>query len=960
MLSLTPRLLPRSVLIACLALASGSLGKAAEPKVTAPREVLGFDIGDDYCMANYTQIATLWKKWSTESDRLKLVSIGETEEGRPQYMAIISAPENMQNLEHYRQISVKLARARMDDAEGHKLAREGKPVVWIDGGLHSSESVNSQQLLEVVYEMVSRNDEETTRILKNTIFLAVVANPDGVEVVANWLMRTDKKEDRSFIGLPRLYNKYIGHDNNRDSLTSNMKETANSGRVLFMDWIPQIMYNHHQSGPEGQVIFMPPYRDPFNYNFDPLLPVGIDRVGMAMHERLISKGMGGTALRSAAPYSSWWNGGYRNAVFWHNQIGLLTEVTGSPRPMVISFAPDRQLPTGDWPLPIAPQTIWHYRQAIDYDVEADKAVLDYAARNGELLLYNIYRMGRNSIERGSRDTWTITPKRIEAVYQAALAEDPSLKDELSPEARGDPTRRTRVLPTALYTKVLHDPAARDPRGYIISPDQPDFPTAVKFVNMLLKAGVEVSKSTAPFTVNGKSYPAGCYVVKTAQAFRPEVMDLFEIQDHPMDLAYPGGPPKPPYDIAGWTLVKQMGVVCDKIYDGFDGPFKDIGFDLQTPPAAPVTGSPSVAGWLVSHKENDSFILTNRLLKANCDVYWLKAEQTVDGHGLGTGTIWVPATAASRPIVEKAAKELGVAAYGQDQKPTGDAVKLKPIRIGLVDLYGGVMPSGWLRWLLEKFEFPFEVVYPQILDAGGLKNSFDVIIFPSDTYATGARGGPVTPDMVARLKASAATGMAGAGGGHYDPPAESIPEEYRSMLGGLTVNKTVPPLKIFVQQGGTVIALGSSATIGQSMGLPVTDHLAEKLPDGTERHLPTSKFYVPGSVLMAKFNNEDPLAYGMPSDGYIFFDSNPVFDLDPSARIQAHRVAWFGSKAPLYSGWAVGQQYLENGELATEASVGQGKLVLIGFEATFRGTPHSTFKLLFNGLYFGSATPAAIL
>ncbi len=942
----------RSLALSVLILAGGGLQAQTAPHITTEKALIGFTIGDDYHMANYTQIATLWKKWAAESDRMKLVSIGNTEEGRPEYMAIISSPENLKNLEHYREISVKMGRGRLTDAEAHTLAREGKPVVWIDGGLHASESVNSQQLTELVYQLISRSDRETMRILQDTILLAPIANPDGVEVVANWYMREEDEKKRTFVGLPRLYNKYVGHDNNRDSMMNNMKETTNMDHVLWIDWIPQIMYNTHQIGPKGEVVFIPPYRDPFNYEFDPLLPIGIERVGFAMQERLASLSMPGAATRSSAPYSTWWNGGLRNACFWHNQIGILTEIIGSPTPIEIELTAVSQLPNGDQPYPIKPQT-WHYRQSVDYDVEIGKAVLDYAAREGEHLLYNIYKMAHNSIENGSQDHWTVTPKRIAALTEAAKKLDPNLaQDEGSPD-NIMASFMTPGLPKSLYDSVLHDPKMKDPRGYIISPDQDDFPTAVKFVNVLLKQGVEVSKATAPFTVAGTSYPAGSYVVMAAQAYRPVVHDFFEPQDHPTDLAWPGGPPKAPYDITGWTIVKQMGVKFDRVFEGFTGPFEPIGFDLQKPPLAVVSGPTAPAGWLVSHKENDSFILTNRLLKAGCPVYWFKAEQTVNGKGLGTGTLWVPYSEAARPIMEKAAHDLGVAAHGLAQTPAGETVKLKPIRIGLVDLYGGMMPTGWLRWLFEQYEFPYEVVYPQILDAGGLNTSFDVLVFPSDTYAVGGRNASTNPLMIDMMKKLSGTAMAG-GGGHFEPPAETLPEEYRSMLGNITANKTVPAIKLFVQRGGTVIAIGSSATIGQAMGLPVSDHLVGPDRDGKPKHLPTSKFYIPGSVLEASFNNQDPLAYGMPSHGYVFFDSNPVFDIDPSARISATRVASFDSDAPLYSGWAIGQNYLKGGEIATEASVGAGKLVLISFEATFRATPHGTFKLLFNGLYFGSA------
>jgi hypothetical protein len=926
---------------------------AADRKISTPKELIGFSIGDDYHMANYTQLTTMWKKWETESDRLKVVNMGSTGEGRPQLMAIVTSPANLAKLEHYRDISVKLAHAEgLIEAEAAKLAKEGKTVVWVDGGLHASESVNSQQLIETVYRMITSNDEETLRFLDDVILLCPVANPDGVEIVANWYMRNADEKARTFTGLPRLYNKYVGHDNNRDSIMNNMPETINQNRVLFIEWIPQIMYNHHQTGPEGQVIFIPPFRDPFNYNFDPLVPLGVEQLGVTMHMRLVERGMPGSAMRSAAPYSTWWNGGMRTAVYFHNQIGILSEVIGSPTPMVLPLVPAKQLPTGDWPMPAAPQ-VWHYKQSIEYDVQVNFAALDYASRNRSTLLLNMYRMGKNAIDRGNRDSWTVTPKRIDALYAAANKPKPEAGDDNLGSFLTD-----HSVPSELYATVLHAPELRDPRGYIIPTDQDDFATAVKFVNVLLKQGVTVQKATADFSVNGKNYSAGSYVVKAAQAFRAEVMDMFEPQDHPNDFAYPGGPPKAPYDITGWTPAVQMGVKFDRIQDGFDGPFAKLSFDLEKPAPAMIAGPANPAGWLISHKVNDAVVLTNRLLKAGCDVYWLKDEQSVNGRGLGTGTVWVPASAKAQPILAEGAKSLGVPVFAVAQKPTGEAMKLKPIRIGLLDLYGGSMPSGWLRWMLEQYEFSFEIVFPAVLDAGNLNANFDVIVLPSDTYSDGSRLSASAAAIERWLQANAGTALSGTGAIQYSPPAETVPEEVRSMLGGLTNKRTVPPLKTFVEQGGTIVAIGSSARIGEALGLPVKDHLVEMV-DGKEKPIARAKYYVPGSVLHANFDNKNPLAYGMPAEGFVFFDNNPVFDTRADTATKVNPVVWFSSKTPLFSGWAWGQAYLDGGKIAGEASIGAGKVVLLSFEPTFRGTPHATFKLFFNGLYYGSAKDAPI-
>src|ERR1700683_1304522 len=405
-----------------LPLAAQRAAKDVAPKITTPKEFFGFNVGDDYQEVNYTKAEAYWHKLATESDRMKIVDIGLTAEGRHQWMCIITSPANLKNLDHYKDISQKLARAEgLTDDQAHALARDGKAVVWIDGGLHASESVGFQQLVEMIYQMASRTDPETTRFLNADIIPSVPANPDGSEFVANWYMRESDPSKRSSAGLPKVYNKYIGHDDNRDSYMSNMPETTNINRQMFIEWFPQIMYNHHQTGPTGAVIFMPPFRDPFNYNFDPLVPLGIEAVGTAMHTRLVAEGKGGSAMRSGANYSTWWNGGLRTITYFHNMIGLLTEIIGAPTPMTIPLVPDKQLPQGDWPLPIAPQA-WHYRQSIDYEMTNTRAITDYASRNRETLLYNIYVMGKRSIEKGSGDYWTVTPKRIKALEDAAAAE----------------------------------------------------------------------------------------------------------------------------------------------------------------------------------------------------------------------------------------------------------------------------------------------------------------------------------------------------------------------------------------------------------------------------------------------------------------------------------------------------------------------------------------------------------
>ena len=895
----------------------------AQTRITTPKEALGFDIGDDYRLATYAQLSAYWQQLARQSARMVLDTIGTTAEGRPQLMAIITSPENQRNLTRYQQIAQRLAHAEgLTDDQARALAAEGKAVVWIDGGLHATEVLGAHQLMETVWQLVSQDDPETLRFLNDVIVLAVHANPDGMELVSGWYMREPDSLKRNSSSIPRLYQKYIGHDNNRDFYIVNQPETENMTRIMFHEWFPQIVYNHHQTGPAGTVLFAPPFRDPFNYNFDPLVPLGIDAVGAAMHGRFAAEGKPGATMRRGSNYSNWWNGGLRTSTDFHNMIGLLTETIGNPTPIEIPFLPDRQLPSGDYPYPITPQR-WHFRQSVEYSITANRAVLDYASRYRETLLFNIYRMGRNSIERGSRDHWTMHPERIEAVRSALR------RDSVTPRGAAVPAK---------YFATLRDPAARDPRGYILPADQPDFPTATKFVNALIKNGITVLRATQAFDVAGKRYPAGSYIVKTDQAFRPHVIDMFEPQDHPNDFRYPGGPPIPPYDNAGYTLAFQMGVQFDRILDGFAGPFQKVE-GLATPPAGTVAGADGAAGFLVSHQLNDAATATNRLLGRNQVVVWLTAPFQANGKVYPAGTIYVPRTAASLPLVRQVATELGVSFEGvRRAPPAASTMRINPARIGLWDRYGGSMPSGWTRWLLERFEFPFEVVYPQTLDAGSLAERFDVLIFPDGAIPA----------------ADAATGGGGGGGEGFggQPDAASIPAEFRNRLGRITIETTVPQLREFLNAGGTIITIGSSASLARHLGLPFTNHLVE---DG--KPLPNEKFYVPGSVLQVRVDNARPIAYGLGDRVDVFFDESPVLRLSSDAsREQARPVAWYETDRPLRSGWAWGQAYLKDGLAAAEATVGRGKVYLFGPEILFRGQPHGTFKFLFNGIHLARAAP----
>ncbi|MGX1754907.1 M14 family metallopeptidase [Sphingobacterium sp. NPDC055346] len=862
-------------------------------QITSPKEHFGFQIGDDYQLATFTETEQYFKKLDQQSDRLLYTVIGKTEEGRDQCMLIISSPENLKNLEEFKNISTKLAHAELSEEEARALAQKGKSIVWIDGGLHSNEVVGTHQLIQTAYLLASSNDLETKNILENSIVLMVHANPDGQELISNWYMREKTPEKRSGNYVPVLYQKYAGHDNNRDFFMLNLKESQNMARQLFVEWIPQIMYNHHQTAPAGAVVAGAPYRDPFNYVFDPILMSGIDALGAAMSSRLNAEGKPGYTAKDGSVFSTWYNGGLRTTTYFHNMMGLLTEMIGNPTPFEIPLVPNRLIPNNDTQNPVIPQ-VWHFQQSIDYSVSLNYAVLNYASRYKDEVLYNMFRMGKNSIERGSKDFWPLSPSKvavIDTAFQQAKRKDPKIENNREAERK-------------LLSSLFENKSLRDPRGFIIPADQADFVKATDFVNALIQNGIDIQQATADFTVNGKKYAKDSYIIKTDQAFRPHILDMFEPQDHPDDFQYPGGPPIPPYDAAGWTLAYLMDVKFDRILEDFNGPFQNLtnGKVIQLAELA----KPKGKYLRLPATINESFRVSNDLLKQGKNVW----------RDESNGDIYVENNANVKLIFP---------AVASNSLPKQNK-KIKPLRIALWDTYGGSMPSGWLRFLMEKYHYNFEVIYAPDIDKGNLNAKYDVIIFPGNSIPR-FNSNPNASSYYGRMPAEA---------------PENIPSPFKERWGRLTEQKSIPVLKSFLENGGKIVTIGSSSDLAEHLELGVENHLV----DAQHKALKRTEFYTPGSVLTAKVAKGSASTWGYNDEIDIYYSNDNLYKIKNT---NIKPLMWFDSEKVLKSGWSWGQKYLKDGVIAFEAPVGKGKLVSFGNDINFRAQTHGTFKLLFNQL-----------
>jgi hypothetical protein len=547
--------------------------------------------------------------------------------------------------------------------------------------------------------------------------------------------------------------------------------------------------------------------------------------------------MPGVTTKTGASYSAWWNGGLRTTAYFHNIIGILTETIGSPTPMRIPFVASRLTPQGNMLFPIEPQE-WKFRQSVEYSVQANFAILDLASRYRTKFLMDIYGAGKRQIERGSTDTWTDYPKRTSAAGTLAS---------------------------------LRSPELRNPRAYVMSSDQPDFPAAIRFANALFATGVDVQTASAAFSIAGKTYPKDSIVIGCDQAFRPHVLDMFEPQDHPHDVPAPGAAPIPPYDNAGYTLALQMGVDFDRV-------FETISASLVSAPAPLSIPDKPWQGFAhrfpMSSVENYRFAF--QALRAGAALYVTSDKQFSTG--------------------------------------TGD-IKLRHPRVALWDRYGGSMDSGWTRWIFDQFGIDHTVVYPRMIDDGALDNSFDVLILPDGALSAELADGPAAP------------------------PA-NVPTEYQDMTGSLS-KVSLSAMKRFVERGGVIIGIGSSAHLGTHFGLPIESALVEG-----GRPLPRAKFFVPGSLLAVTVDVSKPVAFGVDAEEIVMFNNNPAFKVTGGG---VTSVAHFGDGDLLRSGWVWGSEYLKGCAAMMEASIGDGKLYLFGPEITARAQTWRNLPLLFNAM-----------
>ena len=887
------------------ALAASVVLSAQSRVVPAPDASFGFKPGADYKLATYDQSIEYFRKLAATSKHVRLVEAGRTTQGRVMYFALISSPKNLEQIERYRQIAQRLAHpAGLTDAMARELAREGKPIVHIDGGLHSTEVAGAQHTPALAHDLVSRaqaEDPAARTILDNVILMLwPTINPDGQQMVSEWYM-SNVGTPYELSGLPQLYQEYVGHDNNRDAYMLNMIES----RVIeqaWRDWEPNIVYVHHQSSPFPTRIWLPPFSEPIGSDAPFLMSREVNMIGMAIAKGLEERGQVG-ATHMGTAFDAWYPGYIDYAPNFKNVPAFWTETA------LFQYATPREYTIADFPesfKDLRPQSLysspwrpgwWRLGDAVAYMQTASLAVLEYASKYKESLLFNRYMAGRDQIARGRREA---------------------------------------------------------PFAYFVPQDQRDPVAAVELLRRLAFGGVRVSQLTAAATVAGEIFPPGTWVVPTDQEFAAMARQVLNVQHYPDMRQYPGGPPMRPYDAAGWTLPLQMGVrvvaattpLADDVraslkllgpapdprrkpapYNSADtrdaAPFDSvpgIGFDSNpnaasiVPPAGRLTGSGQALA--VDPAQNNAYRAINRAWKGASGAGVQLASALP-----GAGARYV-ISGLAEPALTELVDALALVAERTDLIASTGTPIARP-RVGLFRPWASSLDEGWTRWVLEQYGFDPVTLRPVDFRTP-LRDKVDVVILAEDARIPVEGGGG----------GRGAEGRgAGAGGG-----GRSVRPEYADVVSAEDLMR----FDQFVRTGGTVVCLGNASTFAiAQFKLPVKNAVAGLRPE---------EYFLRGSVVEVATDPTHPVMAGMPEKAAVFVDGSPVFETLEgfTGRVLAK---YQESGTPLLSGYLIGEKYMHGKAAALDAEVGQGHVILLGFRPQWRGQPFGTLRVLFNSALY---------
>ena len=649
-------------------------------EIPRPEEHYGYKLGTDRTLVRWDEVVEYFWKLDGTSNRIKVEEVGKTTEGNPMLLAYISSEENLGNLEKIQEMSWNISHPKdlNEDAVG-EIIDNGKVVVVMTMSIHASEVGGTQGASDLAYRLITSTDSLEQKIRKNVVLLLFpCANPDGQIMTVDWYRKWLDTEYEG-CGLPWLYHKYVGHDNNRDALTLTQIETQIMNRIILKDWYPQAFIDHHQMGFYGSRFFIPPNSNPVNEVVDPLVWVEQKHYGAQMAVRMESEGIYG--VEQAAVFPADFMPGFSLVFPWFNICGMFTESAsvkfGTPvyvhhhqltphprgRPEYRASVNFTHPWKGGW---------WHLKDILKGQMVASMATLETAANHREMILKNMYNKAKRSINTGTK----------EAPYAF-------------------------ILPSGQY----------DPN------------TSYRFLKTLQDMSVEIHKATKPFKVGNLTYPEDSYVIFSSQTARPFLISLLSRTDYRDSLwvRTPDGTPMMNYDFATQTMAEFKGVEVVKANHLPEGEFAKVE-DINPPPGKV---DDSKYGYLVDCRINDSFKAVNLLHKEKINVNRTQTPIKLSDDTLPSGTFYIPK--ASKTKLKKIAEQTNIVFHSLNQEPVFKHSPIKPLKVAVYQrMWGGNMDEGWTRWLLEQFYFDYTTVKDE--DVKNELDNYDVLILPSDSTA----------------------------------------------------------------------------------------------------------------------------------------------------------------------------------------------------------------------------------
>ncbi len=859
-----------------------------------PVDYFGFQPGSDRNLFTYEELISYLQKLDEVSEKLKMLEIGNSPEGRPMYIAFISSPGNIGNLDRLKDINQRLA---LDTSiplkEKEELISEGKVFVLGTLSMHSTEVGPSQSAPLIAYDLTTTGDPRKLQWLEDVVYMMVPChNPDGMDMVVNHYQKYKgtKYEGSS---LPSVYHKYVGHDNNRDFVTLSQEDTKAIARIYNLEWFPQVMIEKHQMGSTGTRYFVPPMHDPIAENIDAGIWNWTKIFGTNMMKDMTREGLDGVSQQYL--FDDYWPGSTETCM-WKGVIGMLTEAASAKvaTPVYIE-ANELQVigkGLGEYKKSInMPQPWeggwWKLSDIVDYEISSTYSLLRTASLHREDILRFRNEHSAREVEKGMTEP---------------------------------------------------------PFYYVLPAPQRDASELVLLVNLLMEHGVNVYRTTDELRLDNKVLEEGSVVVPMAQPFRAFIKEVLEAQEFPARHYTPGGAMITPYDITSWSLPLHMGVKSwelNKLFPDLESVVEkiDAAYDIRSGAGVKSMG-------LFHVGNNESFKAAFRAMELGLTVERLTDSMAVDGIKIGKGSFLI--------VADKEAEkwkillnELTVEPVFTDQKPESTRALSMP-RIGLVETNFHDMDAGWTKFVLDAYHIPYTVVKPGDFSKTDFAADFDEVIFPSASKSILMSGKYGSEDnySVTSYPPEYTKGIGKEGmnqllifvdkGGMVISWGEST----ELFEGTLSISRENEKRKEKEKDA-------EDESAKEEFQLPFSDVSDQMRKEG---------LYCPGSLVKINLKTDHPLTFGMPGSVGVFYRGQPAFRTSVPIFDMDRRVIGITPERDIrISGYVAKEELLGNKPLMIWMKKGEGQFVLFGFNPNFRASTHATYKLLFNSILLPEQT-----